>query len=441
MCAFLRLVPIAFLATGVFSVPATNEVLVAKAVTPGFTYKGCYSEPPGGRAIELKSYSDNKNMTTESCAAFCDDYQLFGTEYGEQCFCGNVLAAGSSPADGCTMNCTGNNSQKCGGPARLSLYNNTNYRAPSVATIPGWTYQGCHTEGPNGARVLSYRNPQDVSTPQACTSACGAAGYRLAGVEYGSECWCGNTLQGGSFVDTDSQTTQCNFRCAGDKYSFCGAGSRLVVYAAVTAADVAGWRYQGCYVDNAGGKRNLDALSSYTDDNTAQSCASFCSQYSYFGVENGNECFCGLSLNSTYTPTSNSSCAKPCSGDKNQTCGDFGFQSIYESVPLKPAPSNQAVVAGKFNYKFCSFDDNNARVLAANTNANDAMTVEMCAAFCNSYSYFGVEYGKECYCGDSFSGSPAQEKDCSYLCPGNSTELCGAANRINIWGPATATLI
>lgn len=289
--------------------------------------------------------------------------------------------------------------------------------------------------------MLSYRSPQDVSTPEACTSACGAAGYHLAGIEYGSECWCGNALQnGGSYVDVDSQTTECNFRCSGDKYSFCGAGNRLVVYAEVVAADVDGWQYLGCYADNVGGVRNLASLNTYGNDNTAQSCASFCSQYNYFGVENGNECFCGFSLNSTYTPTSNSSCAKPCYGNKNQTCGDYGFESIYQSVPLKPEPSNQAVVAGKFEYKFCAIDYNDARVLSDNTEANDAMTVEMCAAFCDSYSYFGVEYGKECYCGNSFSGSPAaQEGDCSFLCPGNSTEFCGAGNRINVWGPSTAT--
>lgn len=95
-------------------------LLVANvAVDASFTSLGCYSEPSSGRAIEAKSYSDSA-MTTESCAAFCADYQLFGTEYSEQCFCGNSLASGSSPATGCTMNCAGDSSETCGGPSRLS---------------------------------------------------------------------------------------------------------------------------------------------------------------------------------------------------------------------------------------------------------------------------------------------------------------------------------
>ena len=31
--------------------------------------------------------------------------------------------------------------------------------------------------------------------------------------------------------------------------------------------------------------------------------------------------------------------------------------------------------------------------------ASDEMTHEMCATTCAGYNYFGVEYGRECYCG------------------------------------------
>ncbi|KAI0178051.1 WSC domain-containing protein [Pestalotiopsis sp. NC0098] len=412
-------------------------LLVASvAVDASFTSLGCYSEPSSGRAIEAKSYSDSA-MTTESCAAFCADYQLFGTEYSEQCFCGNSLASGSSPATGCTMNCAGDSSETCGGPSRLSLYNNTDYRPTTIATIPGWAYLGCHTEGTNGARVLSYRSPSDVGTPAACASACSAAGYGIAGVEYGSECWCGHELDnGGSYVGDG----ECSFTCPGDKYSFCGAGNRLVVYQAVVASYVSGWDYQGCYVDQQG-DRIFESLRYGSDTAmTAQSCAAFCSQYSYFGVENGNECFCGTSLDaSVYSPTSNSSCAMACSGDRLQSCGDASRLSIYESNPPKPAASNQAVVADKFAYQFCAADVGDARVLSDRTEADDAMTVEMCAAFCSDYSFFGVEYGKECYCGNSFAGTSRPESECSFLCPGNSTEWCGAALRLNVWGPSNFT--
>lgn len=80
------------------------------------------------------------------------------------------------------------------------------------------------------------------------------------------------------------------------------------------------------------------------------------------------------------------------------------------------------------------------------------MTLEICAADCQGYTYFGVEYGGECkffhsassssmkgandvtgYCGYIFeAGSTnATESDCSFLCPGNNLEFCGAGNRLS----------
>lgn len=41
------------------------------------------------------------------------------------------------------------------------------------------------------------------------------------------------------------------------------------------------------------------------------------------------------------------------------------------------------------------FTDGTTRALSADTKGDDAMTVEMCAEFCSSYQYFGVEYGRE----------------------------------------------
>jgi hypothetical protein len=81
----------------------------------------------------------------------------------------------------------------------------------------------------------------------------------------------------------------------------------------------------------------------------------------------------------------------------------------------------------------------------------NTMTLEICAADCQGYTYFGIEYGGECkffqtasfchvnvandvigYCGYVFeTGSTnATESDCSFLCPGNNLEYCGARDRL-----------
>lgn len=49
------------------------------------------------------------------------------------------------------------------------------------------------------------------------------------------------------------------------------------------------------------------------------------------------------------------------------------------------------------------------------------------------YKYWGVEYGGECYCGDSWGDGSvdADENDCNFACPGDKLEFCGAGNRLS----------
>lgn len=63
------------------------------------------------------------------------------------------------------------------------------------------------------------------------------------------------------------------------------------------------------------------------------------------------------------------------------------------------------------------------------------MTLEACKAFCANYQYFGVEYARECYCGNTFNtgsvAAPASE--CSMTCAGDASEFCGAGNRLSVY--------
>jgi hypothetical protein len=60
-------------------------------------------------------------------------------------------------------------------------------------------------------------------------------------------------------------------------------------------------------------------------------------------------------------------------------------------------------------------------------------TVEMCAAFCDGYAYFGVEYSSECYCSNELADEPAAEADCSMLCAGSTSQWCGGPHRLNLY--------
>ncbi|KAH0095711.1 hypothetical protein KCU66_g16344, partial [Aureobasidium melanogenum] len=101
------------------------------------------NESTSGRALSATSYSDGKNMTLENCAAFCNGYKYFGIEYAGECYCGSYFGAGSAIVSdsSCSMVCTGNSLELCGGGGTLSVYELSS--DANVTTIT----QGSNTAG------------------------------------------------------------------------------------------------------------------------------------------------------------------------------------------------------------------------------------------------------------------------------------------------------
>ena len=57
------------------------------------------------------------------------------------------------------------------------------------------------------------------------------------------------------------------------------------------------------------------------------------------------------------------------------------------------------------------------------------------------YHYAGVQYGGECWCGNQEPSSSmlTQASDCNMPCPGNSSEVCGAGYRVNVYKAGEVT--
>ncbi|KAJ6514787.1 glyoxal oxidase N-terminus-domain-containing protein [Mycena vulgaris] len=161
---------------------AANGVMAIATDLPSpWAYVGCFVDGATGRVLTTEMIDDN--LTMESCVATCDaqNFTIAGGEFSTQCFCGNELIEGATPAaeSNCNMACGGNSTyvddffdipkltkqkqtvkRHCGAGGRLSLYSTTSnitiLPVPVVqnSSIPGsWSYQGCLAE-PNGARVF-----------------------------------------------------------------------------------------------------------------------------------------------------------------------------------------------------------------------------------------------------------------------------------------------
>ncbi|KAF8197751.1 copper radical oxidase [Mycena galopus ATCC 62051] len=207
---------------------------------PPPVYVGCFVDNANGRALTVEI--DNANLTMELCVASCaaQNFTIAGGEYSTQCFCGNELIDGATPAaeSDCNLGCGGNLTQACGAGNRLSVYSTTPnitilpVPVPQNSSIPGsWSYQGCLAEA-SGARVFPWKIDSFTTNNSAttCLSQCAAFGYTAGGMEYGFQCFCGDV----SDVITANVTLQdeasCDLACPGDPIYLCGGGNRIQYY-------------------------------------------------------------------------------------------------------------------------------------------------------------------------------------------------------------------
>ncbi|KAE9376144.1 glycoside hydrolase family 16 protein [Stipitochalara longipes BDJ] len=88
-----------------------------------YTYYGCVEELTYVRIL-YDSHTTYPGMTLESCKVDCAGYTYFGTEYGDECYCGNSFNGPVviAPDADCWMSCADDESESCGGPLRLSVY-------------------------------------------------------------------------------------------------------------------------------------------------------------------------------------------------------------------------------------------------------------------------------------------------------------------------------
>lgn len=199
---------------------------------------GCYTDAVSFRALRVNTQvaGGPSSQSPDACTAACIAHGLpfAGVEYGHECWCGSSIANGqalSTDPSICNMPCTGAPGEICGGPGAINIYDCT----ASLPVPPSYNSckpLGCYTDSVSHRTLLTnVQVPGGFShqTPDLCTAACIAAGFRYAGNEYGGECWCGNTLDNGGAPAPDGNE-QCQMQCKGDASLFCGGPDRLTLY-------------------------------------------------------------------------------------------------------------------------------------------------------------------------------------------------------------------
>ncbi|OCK79181.1 WSC-domain-containing protein [Lepidopterella palustris CBS 459.81] len=457
--------------------------------TAQYEYVGCFKENNPGRQMATSPYADANN-TNDRCIATCYGlgYTFAATQYQQECWCGNAIPIQMDTDADCNYQCTGNVNETCGGngyfhnAAHMSVFadstkfngNTTSNPLAITNSVGNYNYVGCYSE--NGAKTLSTKTTSTNSmTVEACAVFCSA--YPYFGLEYSAECYCGSTLSTLSTLTTDDQ---CSMTCKGSNSEYCGAGGKMQIYqangtapsststslvastvassstvstSAATTGSLTGYISLGCYNETHDRRALNGAGRAGTPTNTLESCAAFCSGFAYFGVEYGAECYCGQSIYvNSIKQADQSGCNMPCAGNSAETCGGSDFLNMWytnntvtstftTATASTTAPittmTGPVVVASVGNYLSigCYNEVPNGRALTVKSVANNSMTVELCAAFCSGTTYFGVEYGAECYCGNTIPSTSALVTDgrCSMTCANNTKEICGGPSGLSMY--------
>lgn len=282
--------------------PALNEANIA--MTKGdcvgqYTFYSASFTIPGGL-----SFNARVSVTAgEGATAYTDDFNKASALSGTcGTFTGGATCSDITIPSGSSSAVPSTTSIPTSSPASSTVAT-TSTTAPTLAvkpTVGGYVFVDCWTEGA-GARALGDAAfAYDEMTLESCMANC--TGFDYWGTEYGRECYCGNTFHSSS---AEAPAGDCNMVCGGDPSEFCGAGNRIELYSttatrtstAVPSATatlavkptVGAYTFVGCQTEPTTGR----ALSgkSYADDAmTLESCATYCSEYTYFGTEYGREC-------------------------------------------------------------------------------------------------------------------------------------------------------
>ena len=146
----------------------------------------------------------------------------------------------------------------------------------------------------------------------------------------------------------------------------------------------------------------------------------------------------------------------PCAGDKTGICGgNWAFNAFKAgniavvipspipsssapgSAPTPPSNSTAGLPAGWTAFG-CRKDNVRGRTLDVDAYTSSKMTIGGCIAHCaeRGHSMAGLEYARECYCGNSFKnqgGALIADEACNMPCSGDGARLCGGPDALTVF--------
>lgn len=171
-----------------------------------------------GRVEDCPVFNNNlyENSFSEGCKIPPSiDEQIFGTM---------DALPGCNPTSG-----EGSNAKMatgCGAPTTISQPKNP---FVDLTATKNFAYLGCGTDDISSRTLTGASTNSDDMTNEKCVDFCTSKGFTIAGTEYSTQCYCGNSISSDR-APIDGLMGDCFMKCGGDANDNCGGAGTISLY-------------------------------------------------------------------------------------------------------------------------------------------------------------------------------------------------------------------
>ncbi|XP_068166159.1 sialate:O-sulfotransferase 2-like [Antennarius striatus] len=184
-------------------------------------------------------------------------------------------------------------------------------------------YIGCYPDNTQNKTLRGYSFVDENMTVLRCQNNCGERGYKYAGLEAGTMCFCGNLVFTHTTVDRD-----CKMFCRGET-TLCGGVNRLSVFKLMSRYEKP--IFKGCFhrPDNI---TLAFPISTVIQNMSVDKCVVMCTEKEQsLAVLAGDRCHCGFPthLFSLHELQNEDMCLPHCPGGEFERCGNNEYFVVY----------------------------------------------------------------------------------------------------------------
>ncbi|MCJ1402937.1 hypothetical protein MMC11_006158 [Xylographa trunciseda] len=324
-------------------------------------------------------------------------------------------------------------------------------------TSKGWAYLGCGVDTYGNPALQGPFQDDATMTVETCIALCGGKDFSIAGLEYASQCFCGNDLPARA-SPTPGVIGGCNMACTGNSTEMCGAGSRLSLYQkcgstcenaqfgivgaggtvpSVTAVPVTNAPASTSAVSAPSGVSTASVVS-VSASSSSSSATTATATTGSDGTGSGDSVATSPVAVAPVLPSATPSAILSVVASAASSAAASAAPSAEPSACPSNSTTSSVTLPSGWTSAGCYLDNMNPRSLSGITFAwwGEQMTSSGCALYCSDkgFSYAGTENAGQCFCGNQLVDSQLEpDTACNLPCEGSATEMCGGPARLSVF--------